>query len=191
MSAPKVVGVRTLYEGWGRYLGVDVEMPDGQRLTREVEDHGDAAGVLAYDPGRKTALLVRQLRTPMLLAGGHADTLECIAGRLEGDEPEACAVREAHEEAGLRIEALEPIAAIQTMPGISTERIHCFLAAYSAGDRVGEGGGVDDEMENITVVEMPLAELARMADAQELVDAKTLLLLQTLRLRRPELFVPA
>jgi hypothetical protein len=34
-----------------------------------------------------------------------------------------------------------------------------------------------------------LKELARLADAGKLVDIKTLLLLQTLRLRRPELFL--
>lgn len=186
----KLGRVETLYEGWGKLLKVEAVMPDGTRLGREVEDHGDAAGVLAYDPARRMALLVRQLRTPMLLVGGQEETLECIAGRLEGDEPEACAIREADEEAGLGLTALEPVAVIQTMPGISTERIHTFLAAYSAVDRVGQGGGVADESENITVVEMPLAELAAMADDGRLVDAKTMLLLQTLRLKRPELFGP-
>jgi len=38
------------------------------------------------------------------------------------------------------------------------------------------------------VVELPLAELAARADEGRLDDMKTMLLVQTLRLRRPDLF---
>lgn len=184
-----IEAVETLYEGWGRYLGVTVRRPDGGRLRREVEDHGEAAGLLAYDPERRTALLVRQLRVAMLLAGEHRDTLEIVAGLIEEDEaPETCIRREAMEEAGLAIRAIEPVVVMQTMPGISTERIHLYLGAYAAADRTGAGGGLASEAEDITVVEMPLADLAAMADQGTLTDAKTMLLLQTLRLRRPDLF---
>lgn len=188
MSGIKVERVDTLYEGWGRFLRVSVSLPDGSTVGREVEDHGDAAGVLAYDPDRRVATLVRQLRAPILLSEGEADTLEAIAGRLEGDAPEACARREADEEAGLRLGTLELVVAMHAMPGISTECIHMFLAAYTQADKVGAGGGLAAETENITVVEMPLADLAAMADRGELRDAKTMLLVQTLRLRRPDLF---
>jgi hypothetical protein len=33
-----------------------------------VEDHGDSVGVLPYDPARRVATLVRELRVPVLLA---------------------------------------------------------------------------------------------------------------------------
>ena len=187
----KIGSIKALYEGWGRYLLVSVDKPEGGRIAREVEDHGDAAGVLPYDPERRTALLVRQLRVPMLLAAGIAETLEAAAGCIDDDEePEVCVRREAMEELGLRLGAVERVVTMQTMPGISTERIHLFLAPYSPPDRVGTGGGLEAEDEAITVVEMPLAELAALADRGELTDAKTLILLQTLRLRRPELFAP-
>ena len=75
-----------------------------------------------------------------------------------------------------------------SIPGSSTERINLYLAPYAASDRIGDGGGLDHEHENITVVERPLAELARMADGGEIDDLKTLALVQTLRLRRPDLF---
>ena len=74
------------------------------------------------------------------------------------------------------------------MPGISTERMDLYLGEYSEGDRVAAGGGIDDENEGIEVVELPLAEVAAMADDGRLADMKTLLLVQTLRLRRSELF---
>jgi nudix-type nucleoside diphosphatase (YffH/AdpP family) len=185
----KIGPVETLYRGWGHYLRVTVEMPDGSHVQREVEHHGDAAGVLAYDPVRRTALLVRQLRAPMLLAGAEGHTLEIAAGLIEdGEMPEACIRREAMEELGLEVGALEHVVTMQTMPGISTERIHLFLAAFTEADRTGHGGGLATEQEDIAVVEMPLAELAAMADRGELNDAKTMLTLQTLRLRRPDLF---
>ena len=73
------------------------------------------------------------------------------------------------------------------MPGISTERMHLYLATYR--DRVREGRGGVDEDEDITAVEFGLNELARLADSGKLADIKTLVLVQTLRLRRPELFL--
>lgn len=191
MSGPKIERVETLYSGWGRYLKAEILMPDGSRMTREIEDHGDAAGVLAYDPERRTALLVRQLRAPMLHAEGMPETLEAIAGMLDEDDPASCVRREAEEEAGLTLRHVEAVVVMHPMPGISTERIHLFLATYAAADRTGSGGGVADEDENITVVEMPLAELADMADRGLLPDGKTMLLLQTLRLKRPDLFASA
>ena len=74
------------------------------------------------------------------------------------------------------------------MPGISTERMHLFLAPYGQADRIGAGGGLKDEHEDISINEVDLDELAAMADDGRLTDMKTLLLAQTLRLRRPDLF---
>lgn len=188
----KITKIEPLYEGWGQYLLAVVTKPDGGQIRREVENHGDGAAVLAYDPQRRTALLARQLRVPMLLAAGITETLEVAAGLIDGDEePEACIRREAVEELGLILRDLEPVVTMMTMPGLSTERIHLFLAAYGAQDRTGDGGGLASEDEDVTIVEMPLAELASLADRGELADAKTMLLLQTLRLRRPDLFASA
>jgi hypothetical protein len=76
------------------------------------------------------------------------------------------------------------------MPGISTERMDLYLAPYTEADRIGPGGGADGEQEDITIVEMGLSELADMADKGLLTDIKTFALVQTLRLRRPDLFTP-
>ena len=40
------------------------------------------------------------------------------------------------------------------------------------------------------MVELPLADLADLADAGAIEDMKTLLLVETLRRRRPDLFAP-
>ena len=119
---------------------------------------------------------------------GEAELLECPAGRMDGTNPREDAIRELWEEVGLRLTHLEPLATAWMMPGVSTERIHLFLAPYTSADRTGAGGGLDSENERITVDEMALADLAAMADEGRLTDMKTLALVQTLRLRHPELF---
>ena len=184
----RIVHVETAFKGWGRYLIATIQLADGRTFKREIEDHGSAIAVLAYDPERKVAMLVRQLRAPVLYAGKQQSTLEVIAGIVDENDPPAAARREAMEETGLRLGALEEVATVWTMPGISTERMTLYLAAYSEADRIGRGGGLATENEVITLIEMPLTEVARLAASGEITDMKTLALVQTLRLRRQELF---
>jgi nudix-type nucleoside diphosphatase (YffH/AdpP family) len=184
----EIIDVTTRYEGWGRLLALRIRLPDGRVMTREVEDHGAAVCVLPYDPERRVAMLVRQFRAPVFHATGRPDLLEAPAGMLDEEDPADCARREALEEVGLTLTRLEPLGAAWTTPGVSTEMMHLYLAPYGGADRTGEGGGVAGENENITLCEMPLIDLAAMADEGRLSDLKTLALVQTLRLRRPELF---
>jgi nudix-type nucleoside diphosphatase (YffH/AdpP family) len=180
---------KLVYDGWTRFLVLEVESPDGHQMTRAVLDHGESACVLPYDSERRTALLVSQQRVPQLYLGHPEPSLEAIAGRLEPDESvEESMRREAEEEAGLRLRALETVATCWVSPGVSTERIHLYLAAYAPADRTGPGGGRAEELENIEVKELTLSELARLADSGSIIDAKTMLLIQTLRLRQPRLF---
>ena len=186
----RLVKLEAVHEGWSR-ISIATLVVDGQTITREVEDHGSAVGLLPYDPERRVAMLARQLRAPVLVTTGETSLLEAPAGLREGDDAGAEARREAMEETGLRLGPLDGVGTVWSMPGVSTERISLFLAPYAAADRVGAGGGVAGEHENITVVELSLAELASLADAGRLDDMKTLLLVQTLRLRRPDLFAAA
>lgn len=179
--------VRTLHEGWCRLVAAEIER-EGTTFVREIEDHGRAVAVLPYDPARRVALLARQLRPPTLLAEGLTGLLEAPAGLLDEGDPADCARREALEEVGLRLSALEPLGQVWSMPGLSTERMDLFLAPYAAADRTGTGGGLAAEHEAIEVVEVPLAELARLSETGGIEDAKTLILVLSLRLRRPELF---
>jgi len=184
----QMIRTDTVYQGWGRYLVVTVRMPDGQIVRREIEDHGSAAGVLPYDAERRTAILVRQFRAPAYFATRQDETLEAVAGIIDDPDPDACVRRESLEEAGLKLGTIEHVVTAWTMPGVSTERIDLYLAPYRPADRIATGGGVAGEHEATTVVEIALADLAALADTGQLTDMKTLLLLQTLRLRRPELF---
>ncbi len=184
----RIGGVRIAHDGWARFLVAEVIQSDGTRVSREMEDHGRAVSVLPYDPGRRVATLVSQLRAPLLYAGGPPSILEAPAGLLEDENPEEGARREAVEETGLRLGTLEPVASAWSMPGVSTERMDLFLAEYGSADRIGHGGGLASEGETVTVHEIPLEELAAMVERGVLADMKTLVLLFALQLRRPELF---
>jgi nudix-type nucleoside diphosphatase (YffH/AdpP family) len=189
-AGPEIVSVEPKYRGWCRVSVATIRLADGQTVTREIEDHGAAACVLPYDPVRRTALLIRQLRAPALHVAGEAAIIETPAGLIDpGEDAETTARREAMEEVGVRLTSLEQVSNAWTMPGISTERMPLFLGTYSQADRVGAGGG--ESSEQIEVLEMTLRELAAMADAGTFDDLKTFALVQSLRLRKPELFTPA
>lgn len=186
----RLFDLETLYSGWGRFITARMELDSGAVVSRQIEDHGDAAAVLAYDPERRTGLMVRQPRAGPLFVGLDAYLVEVAAGRIEaGDAPEETILREAMEELGVRLKSVEPVLAAWSMPAISSERVHLYLAAYTAADRVAAGGGVEKEHEEIEVLELPLADILRRADAGEIVDMKTLILIWALARRRPELFV--
>ncbi len=162
----------------------DYRRGDGtwQEQSREVFDRKHAAAVLPIDPARGTVILVKQFRLPAYLTGYREPLVEVVAGALDGDAPEACARREAMEEAGVAVDNLECAYHCFMSPGAVTERMHLFVGTYSG--RAGKGGGLVDEGEDIEVLEMTLDEALAMAARAEIVDAKTLLLLQYAKDRR-------
>ena len=183
----KIVDRSILYRGWTTLLRLTIE-DGGATFFREVEDHGVAAAVLPFDPERRMAVLVRLLRGPMLHSGGDGMSLEAPAGLVDSGSFEDTAIREAQEETGLRLRSVDHVATLWTAPGISTERMALFLAEYGVDDRLGAGGGLAEENENIEVVELGLDELWSRAQAGALVDMKTFALLLALKERRSELF---
>jgi nudix-type nucleoside diphosphatase (YffH/AdpP family) len=184
----RIVFNKLIHEGWARFSVATIVLDDGQTIRREIEDHGRAVAVLPYDPGRRMVMLVRQMRAPMLATSGELLSLEAPAGLLDEETLEECARREALEECGLRLGALEHIASAWSMPGISTERMDLYLAAFASEDRIAAGGGLADEHEQIECVEMTCSDLAALIDAGELRDMKTLTLALALWRRHPHLF---
>lgn len=184
----EILTIRFLHEGWSRFGIAQVRLADGAVVEREIEDHGNSVGILPYDPQRKVATLVRELRVPPLFAAGEQVQLEAPAGLIDDGHPEDNARREVLEEVGLRLHDLDFVGATYSCASLTTEKLHLYLAAYGVADRVEEGGGAEGEHENIRIVEMPLADLAGLADRAELTDLKTLTLVLALRARHPELF---
>lgn len=186
----RVTDVRLLSDNWYRlhttkfeYLG-----DDGVWTTqsREAYDRGNGATILLYDAARRTVLLTSQFRYPVYV-NGHPDgmLLETAAGLLDDDEPETAIRREAIEETGHEIGAVTHVFDAFMSPGSVTERLHFYAAPYDASTRRSAGGGLADEGEHITVVELPIDEALRMVDDGRIVDAKTIMLLQWSVLRGP------
>jgi ADP-ribose pyrophosphatase len=120
-------------------------------LVREVFVMGDAVTVLPYDPVRDRVLLIEQMRMGPL---GRGDTLpwqlEAIAGRIDpGETPEEAARREAVEEAGLVLGALEKVAEYYPTPGAVTEYLYSYVALCDLPDGVAGVFGAAEEAEDI------------------------------------------
>jgi GDP-mannose pyrophosphatase NudK len=157
---------------------IEVTEDDGstRTLSHEVYRHGKAAAVLLYDAKRRVVTLVKQFRAGAYLSDGALATIEACAGMLDGDPPEVCAVRESLEETGVAVR--DPVHAFDAYmsPGGMSEKISCFVASYGEADRVGRGGGVDDD-ERIEVLEIPFGEALTMIERGAIADAKTIALL--------------
>ena len=162
----------------------DYRRRDGswQTMSRESYDRGNGAAILPYDPARGTVLLVRQFRYPTYVNGHPAPMIEAIAGLLDENEPLVAICHEAEEETGFRIRAPRRIYDAYMSPGAVTERLTFFVAEYSLDDRVGAGGGLAGEGEDIEVLEPSFEEALRMVADGRIVDAKTIMLLQYVRL---------
>ncbi len=164
----------------------EYHLPNGERQvqTREAFDRGNGAAVLLYHPGRKTVILTRQFRMPTFI-NGNADgmMIEVCAGMLDEDNPEECARRESVEETGYRVDKLEKVFEAYMSPGAVTEILHFYIGTYSDQQKVEDGGGLDEEQENIEVMEIPLDRAMQMVKSGEIKDAKTIMLLQQIQLK--------
>src|SRR4051812_32273042 len=163
----------------------DFQRRDGawQQQERESYDIGDAAGVLPMDRARNRVLLIRQFRWPVFEWGYKQLLIEAIAGKLDGDKPEACIVKEAVEEAGVSIANPRLVTFCFTSAGAVKERTSLFLADYDSAAPREKGGGHEQEGEDIEMLEMTLDEALAMVVRGEIIDMKTILLLQAAKLQ--------
>ena len=148
-----------------------------QRMNRETYDRGNGATLLPYNLARRTVLLTRQFRYPAFV-NGHDDLLiEAAAGLLDNAAPEERIRAEVEEELGLRLGAVQKVFEAFMSPGSVTEKLHFFVAEYEPSMRVGDGGGLADEGEDIEVLELGIDEALAMVADGRIADAKTVMLL--------------
>lgn len=152
-----------------------------QEETREVYHNAGGAAVLLYNRDKRTVLLTRQFRIGARLAGHDGFMIEVPAGMLDDAEPGTRVRAELCEETGFRGHGLRKVIEFFPNPSALTETVHCFLGEYGERDRKGEGGGKEDEGEDIEVLEMDVEEAFRQVKEGGIVDAKTVILLQFLR----------
>ena len=167
-----------------RYLLKDITFEyrrgngEWQTQSREVYDRGNAATLLPYNLALRTVVLVRQFRLPAYVNGHDDLIIEAAAGMLDNASPEERIRAEVEEEAGYRLHDVRKVFEAFMTPGAVTEKLHFFVAEYDPSMRIGSGGGLADEGEDIEVLELPIdSALVMIADGR-IVDAKTIMLLQ-------------
>jgi nudix-type nucleoside diphosphatase (YffH/AdpP family) len=152
--------------------------------SREAYDRGNGAVILLYNQLSNTVILTRQFRLPTYINGNETGMLiEACAGLLDNDNPEDCIKRETEEETGYKISRVEKIFEAYMSPGSVTEILYFFIAEYSNEMKITDGGGLEEEGENIEVLELSFEEALKMIDRGEIKDAKTIMLLQHLRIK--------
>lgn len=150
------------------------------RLTHEVYGKSDGVAVLLYNPTTKKVVLSKQFRMPMYVAGvNNGFSVEVCGGAIDkGETPEDSVVRETKEEIGYKITDLQKVSTLFLSPGLMKEQVHIYVAAYKDEDKIDRGGGLASESEEIEVLEIPFLEALKMIEHNEIIDARTLLLLQ-------------
>lgn len=152
--------------------------------SREAYDRGNGAVILLYNTSTKNVILTKQFRMPTYI-NGNADgmLIEACAGLLDNDHPEECIKRETEEETGYKISKVEKVFEAYMSPGSVTEILHFFIAEYSSEMKITNGGGLEEEGEDIEVLEIDIEKAFQMIDSGEIKDAKTIMLLQHVRLK--------
>ena len=192
MLHPKITIQKTelLSENWYLLNKVtfDYKMgdQDSETQVREVYDRGNGAVILLYNSTNKTVVLTRQFRMPTYLNGNTSGmVIEACAGLLDAENPEECIIRETEEETGYRLSSVKKVFQSYMSPGSVTEILHFFIGEYQPNMKVSDGGGLAEEHENIEVLEFPFQEAYQMIASGEIIDAKTIMLLQYAKINLP------
>ncbi len=183
----KILQTEILSSNWYTLKKVTYEYlkNDGSRQvqSREAYDRGNGAVILLYNKEQRTVILTRQFRLPSFINGNPSGMLiEACAGLLDNDNPEDCIRRETEEETGFKITHVRKIFEAYMSPGSVTEILHFFVAEYNNEMKINDGGGIAHEQEDIEVMEISIDEANEMIKTGEIKDAKTIMLLQYLKL---------
>jgi GDP-mannose pyrophosphatase NudK len=183
----RITKTEVLSDNWYvlRKVTYEYTKKDGtvQSQSREAYDRGNGATILLYNTAQQTVILTRQFRLPTYVNGNPTGMMtEACAGLLDKDNPEDCIRRETEEETGYKINDVRKVFEAYMSPGSVTEILYFFVAEYSKDMKVSDGGGVDGEEENIEVLELGIDAAMQMVSTGEIKDAKTIMLLQYVKL---------
>lgn len=182
-----IVNTEILSDNWYTLRKITYEYfhKDGsvKTVSREAYDRGNGATILLYNTELKKVILTRQFRLPTFINGNETGMLiESCAGLLDNENPEDCIKRETEEETGYKITDVKKIFEAYMSPGSVTEILHFFIAEYAKTMKVGHGGGIEEEEENIEVLEIDMDQAFGMIKTGEIKDAKTIMLLQYMQI---------
>ncbi|MFN0290945.1 GDP-mannose pyrophosphatase NudK [Pedobacter helvus] len=184
----QILSTEILSDNWYTLNKVTYQFtkPNGSKQiqNREAYARGNGATILLYNLEQKSIILTRQFRLPTYLNGNSSGMLiEACAGLLDKNNAEDCIKRETEEETGYKITDVRKIFEVYMSPGSVTEILHFFIAVYNKSMKVNDGGGLAHEEEHIEVLELDFEKALQMIDSGEIKDAKTIMLIQYLRLK--------
>ena len=161
-----------------RYKNFDGTWVEADNLEKMERGHSVAA--LIWNKDTEKVVLIEQFRYPTYQPEKHDSgwMIEVVAGMIDkGEEPQVAARRELIEEIGYQVDTLEYIDDFYVSPGGSTERIFLYYAEVRNKDKIAEGGGVEQEDENVRMREYSLEEISEKFFNNEFQDAKTIIAL--------------
>lgn len=173
-----------LSKAWATLLRIDYDyqFKDGKvkRLSRECYNRGNGVAVLLYNKEKSTVILTKQFRMPIYENDKREGmSIEVCAGAIDKNESAKVTIlREIEEEVGYEIKDATCVLEAYMSPGAMTEKLYLFVAEYSDAMKVSGGGGLDSEDEEIEVLELPFNDALHMINTKQIIDAKTILLLQ-------------
>jgi ADP-ribose pyrophosphatase len=166
MSSPETLSTERIFDG--RVFDVErdrVRMPNGREVTVDIVRHPRSV-VLLPVPAPHHIILIRQYRYAV-----NRWLWELPAGSVdEGEEPEAAAVRECHEEIGQVPDTVVRLASLYPTPGFCDEEMLFFRLS---GLTIPAEAATPDEDEDIEPRTFALAEAREMIRRGEIVDMKT------------------
>jgi len=182
-SKVKIKNIKNLSNDWYKLdkVNFDYQLINGQwqNQNRECYNRGNGACILLYNSNTQKVVLTKQFRMPTYLnENNDGMMIEVCAGLLDEDDPVSCIKKEVEEETGYRINDPVKIFEVYSSPGAVTEIIHYFISEYNKSMKINDGGGKEEETEEIEVLEIEFNEALKMINKGIIKDAKTILLLQ-------------
>jgi ADP-ribose pyrophosphatase len=166
MTIAETLSTERIFEGKVFDLERDrVRMPNGREVTVDIVRHPKSVVLLPL-PSPREIILIRQYRYAV-----NRYLWELPAGSVDkGEEPEAAAVRECHEEIGQVPDTVVRLASLFPTPGFCNEEMLFFRLS---GLSVPAEAAALDEDEDIEPRTFTIAEAREMVRRGEIVDMKT------------------
>ena len=195
MNNLKNITKTTLSKEWAKLDRIDYEYQfkngEWKSVSRECYNRGNGAAILLYNPKKGSVILTKQFRMPIYEQNPlEGMSIEVCAGAIDNNDGALeTIIRETEEEVGYKINNAKQVLSAYTSPGALTEKMYLFVAEYSDTMQVNDGGGLESENEEIEVLELPFSKAIEMIKTEEIIDAKTIMLLQYAQINN--LLIPA
>lgn len=161
-----IIDRKPKYQGYLNIDEITYRTKSGKEGKRELMVRKNAVAALLYDTVKQKYILISQWRP-----GSASDIVEVVAGTLDkpGEDPRDAMIREIEEEVGYATDTIKLIDECYMSPGGSSEVITIYFCEVSK--KIGAGGGVPGELEEIDTIEMDRDELL----STRFKDAKTII----------------